>query len=202
MLITAAEFRGWYPLLSGASEDTAVETVIDAVGTHIARVCGYPRTDAGTWTLEAATYTRYYDGPSRRSARCLDLGIWPVVSITSAHADPDWDYASDTLVASGDLTLDGDRGLLWIDPNPTGSAAAWVEAPRGNKVVMSAGYGTVPDDLKWLCAQAVRHAWDRRRVQGQTQHQMSGDSTTIADSNDVLPEAVRRGLHVYTLVPR
>jgi hypothetical protein len=122
-LLTAAEFRGYYPLLTGTAEDTAVDTVVSAVGALMARTCGYPRTDAGTWTMESATYTKHYDGPTLRHPRCLDLGLWPVVSVTSAHADADWAYGADTLIASGDLVLDGARGLLWIAPTTTGSAA-------------------------------------------------------------------------------
>jgi hypothetical protein len=202
-LLSAAEFRGYYPLLTGTAEDTAVGTVVSSVGALMARTCGYPRSDAGTWTMESATYTRYYDGPTLRHPRCLDLGLWPVVSVTSAHADADWAYGADTLIASGDLVLDGARGLLWIAPTTTGSAAtAWLDVARANKVVLVAGYATVPDDLKWLCAQAVRHAWDRRRVQGVSAHQMGGDQQTVTDTDDVLPEAVRRGLYTYTLLPR
>lgn len=198
-LITAAQFRAWYPLLTGTSEDTAIDTVIDAVSALMARTCGFPRADDGTYTLEAATYTRYIDCPHRKSPRVLDLGVWPVVSVTSAHVDPMWDYGADTAVDAGDMVLDEARGWLWLDP---GSSSAWASAARANKVVISAGFATTPDDLAWLCAQAVRHAWDRRRVQGVQSHQMQGEQQTLADTDDVLPEAVRRGLYTYTVAPR
>ncbi len=198
-LLTAAEYRTYYPLLTGTGEDAALGVIIDAVGSYMARVCGYPADDAGVRTLEDATYTRYLDGPCRLGPGTLDLGLWPVVSVTSAHADTGWAYGADTLIDSGDLVLDGQRGYLDLAP---GSASSWAVGRRSNRVVFVAGYATVPGDLKWLCAQAVRHAWDRRRVQGVTSHQMSGEQQTIADSDDVLPEAVRRGLHAYTLVPR
>lgn len=196
MLITAAQFKEHYPLLTGSGENAVIETLIGRADGLLALFCGFPVADDGTRSLTSKTYTRYPKGPRTDAVRALELGIRPVISITSAHVDPDWDYDTDTEVAAGDMVVDGAQGTLLLKRS---ASAAWSTELRANKVVLVAGFAAAPDELVALAAAQVRHLWDLRRTQGQVSAQFGGDQVTYSDAVALIPESVRALLGPYIL---
>lgn len=142
-LASAAEVRALVPALASA-DDTRIDTLIARVDTVFARYCGHPRNDAGTRTMEVATYTLY---PGRGAigwgdeSYALTLPLPELASVTSVHVDPEQDYGADTLVDSAYYTIHGRAIELLIDTD-----TGWSESPRANKVVVTAGYDPDDDD--------------------------------------------------------
>lgn len=195
-LITPAQFKEHYPQLTGTAEDSVLTTLIARVDALFALYCGYPVPDAGARTMESATYTLYFDGASRTNGRTLQLGIRPIVSVTSIHSDPDWDYGVGDLVDSSDYVVDTMEGAVHLRPD---SSEAWPSGHRSIKAVVVAGYSSTPADLVALVALAVRHLWDLRRTQGTSQYQVSGDQRTLTDADALIPAHVRSLLGPYVL---
>ncbi len=196
-LITAAQVREHYPQIVGTGEDTLLDTMITRADGLIAAYCGYPAYDGGTVrTLEDQTYTLYLDGPRFTEPQCLDLGIRPVVSVTSAHVDSAWDYGSDAQVATADMVLDARAGLLWLRSD---ASSSWEDSPRANKVVIVAGFASTPPDLVAAAAMLVRHLLALRHQQGVGTFSAGGQSATRSDADELVPAAVREALAPYVL---
>ena len=195
-LITAAEARELNPSLTGTGDDTLIGTLITAVGRAFARHCGYPAASVGgNATMESATYTRYYDGPGGRE---LTLDVWPVTAITSIEDDVTRDFDGSTyLVTSTDYAIrEGARGLVLL--KATATHGAWGTGSGVIKAVYTAGYSTVPDDLKQLAKQAVKHWYDLRTSQGKASTSQGSTTISLRDE-DLLPALVQQGLSRYRL---
>lgn len=199
-LCTAAEVRAYDSSLTSA-EDSRIDLVVAAVGAEFARFCNYPPASVGANpTLESASHTVYTDrGASpilRLSTSAIMLPVAPVTAVTSVHDDSDRDYDAGDLVASGDYDLDGDTGLIVL--RPTRSHGGWSSSYAAIKVVCTAGFTTVPDDIKHA-AIVQTMAWYRgiQRV-GVTNVSQGGVSVGIADRtlmDDVAETLARYVLH-------
>jgi len=195
-LLTAAEARFYIRGLAGTAEDTALDALISRVGAAFARWCGYPAPDSTSDpTLETAAYTRYYDGPDPADSRVLRLGIWPVQSVASIYDDPTWDYGASHLVDSADYDLDAEGGLVLLKPDS--SHGRWSRGYRAIKATFTAGYSTVPSDLKHACGLQVAHIWKGRDSIGVKSVSEAGVSISPL-SMRLLPE-VRQLLAPYRL---
>ena len=169
-----------------------MDTVIAAVGRAFARWCGYP---GSAPSLESASYTRYLDGPGGRE---LTLDVWPVVSVSSIYDDPTLDFTSATyLVSSGDYALaDAGRGLVRL--TSTSAHGAWSDTKGAIKATFTAGYATIPEDLKHAARLAVRHWWSLRQKQGLTNATSAGQSRGFVDQT-FLPDEVKAALNAFRL---
>lgn len=183
-LITAAEARGLIPGLTGTTQDTAIDAFILRAGALMAIWCGFPPATAGVDpTLGSATYTRYYDGDGTAE---LDLGVYPVVSVTTIHDDPDRGYGAAYLVDAADYEIDKEKGTVFL--LPSGAHGVWSNHQRrAVKAVFVAGFETVPESIKQACAQEVKRMMGLRGTQGQTNASRSGASTGYRDE-DLLPQ--------------
>lgn len=194
-LITVSQLQALYPSLVGTDEDTRLGTVITWADSLMAAFCGFPPYDGSQLrTLEDQTYTLYLDGPSVVEPARIDLGIRPVVSISSAYVDTAWDYGSDTQVASGDMVLDK-SGRIWLRPD---ASSSWASAPRANKITVVAGFTTTPPDLVVLAATAVR-ALIEQLPDGLASVSLGSQSSSRVAPTSLLPDTVRAGLAPYVL---
>lgn len=195
-LITASQVREHFPQLQGTADDVLLDTLIARADALMALWCGLPRPDAGAHTLAAATYTLFPRAPDPDEPRRLSLPLYPIVSLTTVHVDPDELYGASTLVPSGDLILDAGAGDVWLTRQST---RTWAGSGRANRFVVVGGFATTPPDLVALAASAVRHLLDRRRNQGAVAQTQLGVSTTNNDPDALLPDAVREMLGQYTI---
>lgn len=159
-----------------SSQDTWLEALRVGAEAEIKRYCDQ-------W-LESNTWTHFLTGNGRQE---LVLKERPVTSITSVHIDTYGNFGQTSgAFASTTLLTEGTDYALRLDGTVWGTSTAcshsglllrlrtvWQEAPRsfqvqrltpevgpvhGNvKVVYTAGYATIPDDLKLAVAQLV--AW-------------------------------------------
>ena len=200
-LITAAQFREHYPLLTGTGEDTLLDKLIARADQLMAAFCSHPTNDSKVHTLESSTYT-IYPRPRHDEPAVLDLPHPLVSSITSAYIDPDWRsdlstaYGSGDAVASGDRLLDAVARELWISSTAS-PFPAWSSVPRANKIVMVAGFAaaTATPEFIAMAAMAARHLLDLTKTLGITAiTQGGGQSATLGDAAQLLPAAVKEHL--------
>lgn len=195
-LITAAEARTRIPELTGTTLDSVLDHLIAAIGRAFARYCGYPRTTTGTHTMESASYVSYLDG---RGERDLYLPARPITAVSSVYDDPTLDWTSSTyLVPSGDYgsILDGARLHL----TSTSTWGVWGKGAGRIKVAYTAGFTSVPDDLKLACEIAVRAHYDSVKTQGKKVVSVNNQTLTYRDE-ELIPPAARQILDVGYVLP-
>lgn len=187
-MITPATFRLWYPALEGTdSDDELVEIIAGAIAL-IALYLGYPEADDGTRSFDLGTYTFTLSGPAARQPLALCLCVRPIDEVVSVSVDPLWGYGT-TLVEDVDYVVDYDHGIILLKPG--GSLTSWPTAFRAIRVVVTAGYATLPAHLVPLVVDTARHLWARRSVQGQTSYSAFGDSAALTDFDALIPAAVK-----------
>ena len=164
-LCTAAQVRA-YANAGSSGDDTLIGDIIGRVNASFARWCGYPLTDAGGYTMESATYTRYVDARYMRDPdqpAILFVDVAPVSAVTSVHIDPERDYGADTLQAADTYDLDTELGAIVLRDDATDG---WSTAVRANKLVITAGWDTVPDDLEEAAIIQAVHMFRNRASAG------------------------------------
>ena len=134
--------------------------------------------------IESTTFTEYH-GMRSRSDKVFLKNI-PVISITSIHDDPDWDYDSDTLISSDDYTYSADEGIVYYD-------GLFFHAQNNVKVIYVAGYtvNTFPNAWKQIWIRQAMHWFSeaKNKTHGQTSVNVSEGSTSKKELKDgLLPE--------------
>lgn len=195
MLITAAEALEQIPQLSTGAETTLIESLITACGAAFARRCGYPAASAGaTPTMESTSYVIEHDGPGGRD---LTLKVWPATAVSSVYDDDSLDFDDSAyLVASDDYALVRQGTTLRL--KSTATHGNWGRGEGRIRIAFTAGFATVPADLKKLCAMAVRNVYNLRPDQG-TKNVSAGGATTTYDDAAFLPPWITGPLGAFTL---
>lgn len=187
-LLTPGNFRVWYPALEGTDSDPELEVIIESAMALISLYLGYPEADDGTRSFALKTYTFDLSGPARLQPLALCLCVRPLVTVTSVTADTTWVFGT-PLVQGTDYVVDLHQGAILLKPG--GVLTSWPSAFRAIRVVVTAGYATLPSWLLPLVVEVTRHLWNRRATQGQESFGFAGDSASLADADALLPKAVR-----------
>ena len=184
-LVTAAEVRDYIPGLTGTAEDTLLDTLIARAGAALAHYCAFePASDDDVPSLESTSYTRYVNAPDPADPRRIQLPHRPLVEVTSVHDDADWAHGASTLVSTDDYVVDKRAGEIRLKPNTShafssdGRSPRWSDSEQTIKVVYTAGYATIPDDLKQACVLLVQHWWELRTAAGEQARTFDGNSVT------------------------
>ena len=126
---------------TNTTRDTFVDDLIDRF-TDLAEVyCNVK--------FKSASYTEYHNGSGKSGT--VNLDEYPVTAITSLHDDVDREYGSDHLVASADYVW-WDYGVIELDED------VFDKGFKNIKVVYTAGYATMPEDLQQAAVEQV--AWN------------------------------------------
>lgn len=193
-LPTAAVVRthGLPELGASTAEDSNIDTLIARADSVLAEYCGFPAASASVDpTLESTTYTHYLNGPSVMDGRLIRLPVRPVTSVTSIHDDQDrdWTYGAADLVDSGDYTLDGVKGEVWLHDDAA-HGTSWGSGARILKVIYVAGFDTGADTrITQAITALVAHWWSTRYTAGQESVTLT--DTTISASPKMIPDHVR-----------
>jgi hypothetical protein len=198
-VLTTAEAKTFLRgIASGSSsQDTLIDTLVTRADQILSRWCGYPAyTDgaAGTSTFEDQSYTLYMSGPGGRE---LKLPVYPISTVTSIEDDSTEAFDGTTyLVASSDYDLRKSEGTVLL--KTTSVHGQWSEtASPVLKVVVVAGWTTVPEQLKSACGEMVKHLWEMREKSGEQSRSQSGTSVSYRDEQ--IPPHVRTILSPYRL---
>lgn|GEM_PF-4051815 len=164
----------------------------------MAEFCGWPVSDAGTYTMESATYTAHLR-PRPGERRVLDIPHGLITAITSAHMDPSWNvsiasaYGAAAEVAAGYRVLDARARELWLGSTAT-PYSIWRTDARANRVIYVGGFAADAPEILPIAADAVRHLLERPRVGSAVAISQGGQSVTRSDSDALLPASVRNAL--------
>lgn len=189
-LITPEELLEHYRGLVDADSEL-LPKLIDRADSLMATFCGLPPYDSGggARSLAANTYTLYLDAPTGQPER-LDLGVRPLVSVTTVHVDATRAYAAATELTEGtDFDADLQLGLL-----VRAYGSTWPVGWRSSRVVCVAGFETAPPDLVVLVAASVQALIDRPNLQQLQSSTIGGQSVSPTDLDHMLPAAVRAEL--------
>jgi len=214
-IITAAEARRWIPGLTGTTEDTILEDLIDAADSALAEFCGYPHPayedppSSRGRTLLKTGYHLYLEG-NPAEPKILRLGALPVHASETAptvHVDSSWVWGSDTQITQGvdfDYNYPGLRGDGVFVLRPGGSYGSWPTTLRCIKVVVQLGYATggltyddVPKDIQVACGLLVAHWWQLRHTSGLTNVSQAGGSAGLVTG--AIPDNVKQMMAPYRL---
>ena len=100
--------------------------------------------------------TEYLDG---KGARQLYTEQYPITTVSGIWDDFEWTWGSDTLVASADYRIheDGRSVVRKL------SAARFLDNAQNIKIIYTAGYASIPEDLKITCAREVLKEYKLRK---------------------------------------
>jgi len=138
-LVTWEETKDFLEL----SEDKQAKTefLINSISARIEKVTGRKL------KAPAADETVFIDGDARAS---FLLPEFPVISITSLYFDASRVFGDDTAIESTEYKLDKAAGIIKMYDELTPEGAETI------KVVLKAGYSTIPYDLKQAIFETIR----------------------------------------------
>ena len=100
------------------------------------------------------SYTEYHDG---KGVYVLFPKHSPITAITSIHDDYDWDYLDADLIDSDDYTIVNENYIALKN-----GVSSFANYTQNIKIIYTAGYSTVPDDLIQACITEVSRAYSNR----------------------------------------
>lgn len=177
-LVTLADVKTFLGLQNISTSDAILEIVIEAVSASIANE-SFPDFKSATHTAEK------YDGTGKSY---LYLDHYPVTAMTTVVED------GVTLVKDTDYFVDMDEGLLekarysWPGYD---SQAVWTTSKQGVVVTYTAGYATVPADVKLACLIEVGRAFAMvdHKMFGETSRSVESVSVTLS-ADELLPSTL------------
>lgn len=181
-LITKAEYKA-YAGISSTNKDTEIDALIPKVSALVKTYCRRTFIDYyNTPNIE------YFNGP----AMFFPLKEYPVRNVSSVELSVDWGNNYTDLVEYTDYALDKSRGVVHST-----QFDGFPERINGYKVTYTAGYATVPEDLKLAVLDLVSYyirndsAIHSNKAPGTNSVQVEYISTTS------LPAHIRRVLDLY-----
>jgi hypothetical protein len=134
-LCSLEEAKRFYDITTSKAED---DTLIEEL---IGRVSSLFHSYIGIDQIKSKVYTEYYDGDG---TEYLFLDKVPVISVTSIHEDNDWTFGSDVLLDALTYRVANKRYITLKDD-------VFAPGTQNIKVVYTAGYAVVPEDIKQVC---------------------------------------------------
>jgi hypothetical protein len=122
----------------------------------------------------------------------LVLRKFPVISLTSAA------YFDGTALTIGDLTVDGDTGIVYWGYNTAGYFPDY--GPRSVKVTYSAGRASLPADLQEAVLELTKHLWESQRGGGRSFNTSADSTLEPVPTSFLLPYRVQSLIEPY-LIP-
>jgi len=98
----------------------------------------------------AKDYTEYHDGDGYNKIYPYNL---PVNSITSIHISSDWDFDTESLVASGSYRIVNKQYVALKN-------TVFTKGEQNVQLIYNAGFETIPSDLKQVCIDEVIRAYN------------------------------------------
>jgi hypothetical protein len=127
-----------------AENDTLVENLINYVTDEFHTYCEIVQ-------FKSRQYTEYYDG---NNSNRLFPKRTPIISVTSIYNDVDWVYGVDKLITATNYKI--------VDNTYITFKEIICKADQNIKLVYTAGYVTIPGDIKLAALKEVARAFDRR----------------------------------------
>jgi hypothetical protein len=156
------------------SQRVVIEDLILKVSKAFSNHCGC--------NLEATTYTEYLDGNS--SDKLFTL-CYPIISVSGIFEDTSREWAASTEIDSEEYFVIGENYVLMRNYTLN-------SYPKSVKIVYTAGYSTIPEDLKLACIMEVVRIYKNKYMSnnvGITSTAVEGITTTY-DTGAFLPDTM------------
>lgn len=188
-LITASQFRDFYPGLQGTGDDALCLRLIGYADAALAIWCGNPPTSTLLYTWTPASYDLRFDGPLEVEPRVIDLETKvfspSAAALTAVYSDPTWAFTS--AMPATDYLLDKSRGWVILTPSST---SVWSASPLSNRVVATGGFGTTPPEVIQATSLTVKAILEGgTRPDGFTSLSAGGRSVTRSEASRMVPRA-------------
>ena len=142
LLATREELKRYLGIDAGETgPDALLDQLLEYASERIESHCGR--------RFASEELTEYHDGPGTSR---LVLDRRPVTDLSAAYVDADRDFGASTVIPAEELVLYPEAGLLVRAGSPFPRGA------RNVKVVYTAGYTSLPDDLAAACVKLAA-AW-------------------------------------------
>jgi hypothetical protein len=133
--------------ITTSGEDTMLALLKAAGEKFVKTFCGRD------FIIPSTPYTEYYDGDG---SNVLRLDQAPIVSVTSIHSDPARLFESASLIPASDLIGDAKSLRLgWLEL----LTYKFLKGLKSTKVVYSAGWSTIPEDLSFAVKTLICHQY-------------------------------------------
>lgn len=132
--------------------------------------------------IKSREYTEYYDGDGTDQ---LLVNHWPIISVASLHDDPDRAFTSETLIDSTDYNIYANEGMIRL----FNDEGVFVTGEQNIKLVYTAGYATIPDDLELAATILVAHFYNKSAGEGHTSLGLGGFNKSF--NMAAIPDEVR-----------
>lgn len=133
--------------MSGAvnADDELIMDLIDSVTDIFEIYCGVK-------AFKLNTYTEYYDGDYDKY---IFPNNTPIVSVLEINDDTDWIWATDTTMAADTYRIVDSKYIVLKSDNTT-------NGDQNIKLRYTAGYATIPNDLKQICIEESSRRYKNR----------------------------------------
>lgn len=139
-LCTSANVKLWLSI-NDTNHDTIIAALILSVDSFVNMYCNR--------TIEAASYTHYFDGNGSKE---MFLPEYPINSITSIHDDTERAFGAAALIASTDYVFYKESGRVVLF-----QGGYFTEGFQNIKVVYNAGYSSVPAAIEQAAKEIVAY---------------------------------------------
>lgn len=158
---------------SNALIDELIEDLISRVTDMFHKYCGVDQ-------FKSKSYTEYYSGSGTRE---LFTDQRPIISVESIAIDHDWIWGTDSTVASTDYAIMDDCIVL--------KATYFTTGTRNIKVIYTAGFATIPNDLTLACIMETARIFKRRENIDVVSKSYDGGGSVTKFMEGMLPESKR-----------
>jgi len=152
--------------------DTQLETLIDQMTEVFENYC-----DRQFLSRE---YVEYHNGDGGNT---LYTTHYPITSVSGIWNDTGWDYGSDSLMSSDNYAVMGDYYIV-------AKNTYFTKYTRNIKIIYTAGYSTVPADVKLACVEEVARKW-KNKNEIDVLAKTAEDGSITKYTKDLLPSTIR-----------
>lgn len=194
-LITALDYKT-YVGINNATKDVQIEQLVTSLSALVKKYCGLSFIDFFS-SAKTEYFDIYYNGVSE-----VYLDELPIIDITSVEERESQSVPYTTLETAGnggfyDYLTDTELGI--IKRTSETASKGFKKGPASVKVVYTAGYETVPEDIKIALFDLVTYYLkdehkERRSVVNSS---INNQGTSSADNSTNFPDHITRVLDLY-----
>lgn len=140
-----AESNGF---VSKDEDNTLIENIINWKSQEFNSYCGIDQ-------LKSRQYTERVDGNGTGK---LFPKRTPIISVSSIYDDIEWAFTSDSLVDSGDYVIHPNKQYIQMK-----YSYYFTLGVQNVKITYTAGYETIPNDIKLACIREILREFNRRQ---------------------------------------
>lgn len=170
-LITLDEIKSYDGMTgSNAEVDDELDNIAERISKIFETYCGR--------VFDSATYTECYDG---EGSNCIYLKHYPITSVSGIYDDGEWGWEESYLVDSNNYRIKDERAVVLKE------SYTFYDYIQNVKIVYTAGYSTIPADLKHVCIIETLRSFKSRKEPSVISKSLA-DGTVSYVAKEFLPQ--------------